>query len=571
MGQAQKVWSDEQVEIGVELYDNYELYAEKALKIKPKDKNAPGVVNGLIPFRFNTAQRYLDWRLNKQLKEIGRVRAYLVKGRQQGMSTWIQGKYFHMTTMNYSRTTFIQTHSDEATTTLYRMAQRFLANLPNDLKPPVGTSNRKELIFTDLDSGYRVSTAGSKESGRSNNPDFIHASEYAFWVNALDHKAGLLQGVADTSGTWVIYESTANGMGNDFQKSYTSAEAGQHGDYIAVFIPWFWQDEYRKEAPEDFVLTEKEAEYVELYDQFPEFDEDGEVTFVTKKIDNDQMYWRRCKVAELGSESKCNQEYPFSAKMAFQYSGKDSHIPAELVMKALKRPQYQSYGAITAGFDPAHLERDSDEVSTEPKSKPDRKAFILRQGANVWGLEYPKLKDHDAQVAYCKRKLDMKVNGSYLIDRLFIDFGGGGCAIWQDLQRDGHGKRAELVNSSRAAEESLKYENCRAEMTDRILIALKDNNMPLAISIDKELEDAFVTDMTAEGSFDNNKNKLQIEAKEKVKSRLGISPEAKDALGLTYSKSFVREHVTPGARKRRPIDKTDPFRALKRNKRRGRV
>jgi hypothetical protein len=562
MGNAQKKWSDEELEVGVKLYDDYEYYAEHALKIKPKDKNDPKAVNGLVPFMFNTAQKYLNYVLKKQLKEIGRVRAYVVKGRQQGISTWIEGKYFHLTSMNYAITTFINTHSDEATTTLYRMAQRFLDNLPSDIKPVVSVSNRKELIFSELDSGYRVSTAGSKETGRSNNPDLIHASEYGFWVNPLDHKAGLLQGVHDGANTWVVFESTANGMGNDFQQSYTQAEAGQHGDYIAVFIPWYWQDEYRKKAPADFVLTEKESEYVELYDDYPVFDENGDVTMIQRKIDNDQMYWRRCKVVELGSEAKANQEYPFSAKMAFLYSTKKSHIPAELVLKALRRPQYRSYGAITAGFDPAHLERENDEVDTDPKSKPDRKAFILRQGANVWGLEYPKLKDHDAQVAFCKRKLDIKINGKYFIDRFFIDFGGGGCGIYQCLVKDGYGARVELVNSSRAAEEDKKYENCRAEMTDRILIALKDNNMPLAIDIDKDLEGPFITDMTAEGSFDNNKNKLQIEDKGKVKSRLGISPEAKDALGLTFSKSFVREHVMGGQRQKTANRSTGKFRTV---------
>jgi hypothetical protein len=529
MGQAQRKWTDEQLAVGRRLYDDYEYYAEQALKIKPKDKTAPGVVKGLIPLKFNVAQRYLHWRLKKQMREIGRNRAFILKGRQQGCSTYIEGDYFHDTTMNYGIKTFIQTHSKKATANLYGMAHRYLNNLPDDIRPHVSTSNVNDLIFDEIDSGYTVSTAGSAETGRSDTIDKLHGSEVAFWKSTNDHTAGLVQAVPDVPNSKVIFESTANGLGGYFYKGYTSAEAGLNGDYIAIFIPWTWQKEYSKPAPEWFVLTEQEAEYVELYDKFPVFDEHGEVSFIKKKITNDQMYWRRCKIAELGSEAKCNQEYPFDAKMAFQFSAVESWIKPESVLKAFKRPQYRSYGAITAGFDPSFT------------ADGDRKAFIYRQGANVWGLEYPKLDDHDAQVAYCKRKLD----GNIYIDRFFIDFGGGGAAIYQCLDRDGYNKdgRIELVNSARTAEEDVKYANCRAEVTDRIKLALNDNNMPLSINIDPDLEDAMLTDLTAEGATEDRGNRLLIEKKEKVKVRLGISPEGKDALGLTYSKAVVRQHV----------------------------
>lgn len=528
----------EEEELGINLYDDFEYYAGKALKLKPKDKKAPGVVNGLLPFKFNTAQRYLHWRLEKQRREIGRIRAYLLKGRQQGCSTYVEGRFFHKTSLNYGIKTFIQTHSKKATGNLYGMAQRYLKNLPAfnklyDLKPHVSISNTTDLVFDKLDSGYTVSTAGSAETGRSDTIDLLHGSEVAFWKSSLDHTAGLIQAVPDVQGSEIILESTANGMGGYFHNGYVSAEADLNGDYIAVFIPWYWQEEYTKKAPDDFTLTEKEAELVELHDKFPRFDEDGEVTIVKGRIDNDQMYWRRCKIAELDSEAKCNQEYPFNAKMAFQFSAVESHIKPESVLKAFKRPQYRSYGAIVAGFDPS-FEDDG-----------DRKAFIYRQGPNVWGLEYPKLKDHDAQVAYLKRKLD----GNIYIDRLFIDFGGGGCGIGQCLDNDGYGTRVEVVNSSRSAEEDIKYANCRAEMTDRIKLHLTDNDMPLAIKIDQEFESAFLTDLTAEGSTEDRNNKLLIEKKEDVKSRLGISPDGKDALGLTYAKKIVRKHVMGSMKK----------------------
>lgn len=534
MLQAQKQFTDEQLKVGIQLHDDFEFYAEHALKIKPKDKNTPGITDGVIPLVFNTAQKYLKWRLDKQMHDIGMMRAFIVKGRQQGCSTFIEAMFFHDTTMNYGIKTFIQTHSKKATKNLYRMAHRYLKHLPDDLRPHVSVSNTDDLEFDELDSGYTVSTAGSAESGRSDTIDNLHGSEAAFWKSALDHTTGLLQAVPPARGSRVIFESTANGMGGYFQKGYMSAERGENGDYIAIFIPWYWQDEYRKDVPEGFALTPEELEYVELYDTYPEFDDDGDCTIVKRKIDKGQLAWRRAKIAEFeGNVAKFNQEYPPTAHKAFQYTSVASHISAESVVAAMKRPQYGSYGTICAGFDPSFL-KDG-----------DRKAFILRQGANVWGLEYPKLDTFRAKVAYCKDKLDSK---RPYIDKFFIDCGGGGYDIYSELDEDGYcdDNRVVLVNSGSAAENDKKYANRRAEMTDRIKKGLTNESMPWSISVEPELEDAFVTDLTAEGSTEDSANRLLIEKKDKVKVRIGISADGKDALGLTVADRVIRKHVMAG-------------------------
>ncbi len=77
------------------------------------------------------------------------------------------------------------------------------------------------------------------------------------------HAAGVLQAVSDEPGTEIILESTANGVGNFFHRKWRDAETGK-SDYIAIFIPWFWQQEYRKASPPDFMLDEEEGEYASL-------------------------------------------------------------------------------------------------------------------------------------------------------------------------------------------------------------------------------------------------------------------------------------------------------------------
>ena len=64
---------------------NFEYFAETCLKIKTKTE-------GLKPLLFNEAQKYLDGLANKMLEETGKIRLVIVKGRQQGLSTWIEGR-----------------------------------------------------------------------------------------------------------------------------------------------------------------------------------------------------------------------------------------------------------------------------------------------------------------------------------------------------------------------------------------------------------------------------------------------------------------------------------------------
>jgi hypothetical protein len=168
--------------------------------------------------------------------------------------------------------------------------------------PTLQKSNAKEILFEHNKSGYRLYTAGSKEVGRGTTPTIAHLSEVAFWQFDEQILAGLFQGISQEDGTEVILESTANGASGEFYRLYQGAMRGEN-EYIPIFLPWFITDEYRRTAPEGFELTEEEKELVEKYE-----------------LDNDQLYWRRLKIAESG-EAKFKQEYPASPEEAFLVSG----------------------------------------------------------------------------------------------------------------------------------------------------------------------------------------------------------------------------------------------------------
>jgi hypothetical protein len=144
------------------------------------------------------------------------------------------------------------------------MVNRYHEHCPVFVRPSTGAANAKELFFDKIDSGYKVGTAGTKGVGRSSTIQLFHGSEVAFWPHAETHAAGVLQAVPDVDGTEVILESTANGVGNFFHQKWSDAERGV-GDFIAIFVPWYWQEEYRKEVPDDFALDEEEQKYQRIY------------------------------------------------------------------------------------------------------------------------------------------------------------------------------------------------------------------------------------------------------------------------------------------------------------------
>lgn len=491
------------------LRDNFPVYAARALKIRtkgvrinPTDPNDLRCEDPIKPFVLNFSQRYIHARLEKQKKETGSVRALLLKPRQHGASTYSGGRLFHQSSHRFGAKAFILTHDSAATDNLFNMVKRFYKHLPSEIKPAVGTSNRKELIFDNLDSGYRVGTAGNETVGRSDCVQLFHGSEVAFWPNGENIFAGLGQSIPFAPNTEIILESTANGMGNFFYQQWQLAVAGK-SEYIAVFIPWFWVPEYYRTPPEEFVLTAEDREYQKLY-----------------SLSDGQMAWRKLKIASLNDNLELfKQEYPANPEEAFQFSKTDSFIPAELIVAARKQQDHVSYGAVVAGYDPKQEGSDSN-------------AFVYRQGHNVWGLEYHDFKTPGEQIAFLKTKLDQKIP---YIDRLFIDYGGSGWGIAGMLTEDGYGERVRVINFGAAALNKLAYRNRRAEMWARTKEALMDLTAPLSLPDSDRLQ----AEATCIGSSFTSSNQLTLQPKKEI----SISPDGFDAVVLTFAERFVRKHV----------------------------
>jgi hypothetical protein len=314
-------------------------YAEKCLFIRTKQ----GAIENL---KLNTAQRYIHAQLEEQLKATGKVRAIILKGRQQGCSTYVEARFYWRVTHHKGVRAFILTHLEEATRNIYQMVRRFHDNCPLPVKPHVSHASSRELVFDRLDSGYQIGTARSQGIGRSNTLQFFHGSEVAYWANAAEHVSGVLQAVPDVKGTEVILESTSAGAEGMFYKLCQDAVKGR-SDYRFIFIPWHWQKEYSRMPPADFSLSVEELDYKKLF-----------------ALNDAQILWRRSKIYELGSIWTFRREYPSTVEEAFHNDAPHALWTRDVIHKNRRHvdslPEMQR---IVVAIDPAiSAHRHSDET-----------------------------------------------------------------------------------------------------------------------------------------------------------------------------------------------------------------
>lgn len=494
-----------------QLRDDFTFYAPRCLKIRAKDGQ-------IVPFALNHAQEYLHGRLEAQRERTGKVRALVLKGRQQGISTYLGGRFYHRATFRKGLRVFILTHEQDATNNLFGMVDRYHQH--NPIAPSTSAANAKELFFDRLESGYAVGTAGAKAVGRSQTVQLFHGSEVAFWPNASTHFAGVVQAIPDLPGTEIVLESTANGVGGEFHERWQQAEAGI-GDYEAIFIPWFWSPEYSRKVPDAFVLDEEEQAYRDAY-----------------ALTLEQMAWRRNKIAELKDPLLFKQEYPATAAEAFQSTGHDSFIKPAAILRA-RKANCTPIGPLVLGADPARFGN-------------DRFSVAWRQGRKVLKIESRSKLDVVAGANWLKQVTDTERPA-----RGFIDVGGVGAGVydllvswgepyskvWVPIDFSGSPQQANIILPS--GEERPGPYNRRAEMWMRSRDWLDEPG-----GADIPDIDSLQADACGPGYHYNTNSYLLIESKEHMRDiRKLRSPDEWDAVALTFAEPVAeRRKPAPAAR-----------------------
>ena len=308
------------------LRDDEELYDSAILRIRDKQ----GV---LRPLDWNFAQRFVTEKLNAQWEREGRVRAVILKARQEGVSTRVAGRFFRKTNLWAGYKSLILADSLPRAEAIFGIYERYHKNLPPELQPVVTTRAAKRALAYAHDSEIAVRPASDKDAGRAETIRQLHASEIAFWPASTQRDVWVsATSAVPEYGSEIIVESTPKGAGGLFYELWEDATTPGTG-WIAIFLPWWIHEEYdtayegRPPLPDEIeaIATNPDAfEKNALGEGIPW---EGK-HFV---LPLSRLVWRRRKIINqfggdpdtLGEDAtrEFQQEFPATAEEAFISSG----------------------------------------------------------------------------------------------------------------------------------------------------------------------------------------------------------------------------------------------------------
>lgn len=295
------------------LISDFPYYAKHCLWIQTKA--------GLqTPFALNETQKIIEGIWQEQEKKKLPVRMLILKARQEGVSTYVDGKIFHKIATRKNISGQIVSHDEASVNHLFNIIRLFYDKLPEAIRPMRRYSNRREIVFENPDEEGRrdkpglrsrisVAMAKNLKAGRSKTLQYVHLSEAALYPDLKTLLSGILQAVPDNPETVVIIETTANGIGDEYHKLYEEAKEGKN-QFIPIFIPWFLDRTYRKE----FFSEEEKQEFIKS------LSEEELKAKENYNLDYEQLKWRRIKQKALGD--LFFQEYPENDVDCFLSSGR---------------------------------------------------------------------------------------------------------------------------------------------------------------------------------------------------------------------------------------------------------
>ncbi len=303
-----------------ELIHNPWLLIEMQFSLIDKDFNE-------VPFFLNDVQR--DFQDNvlvpllkkQEKKEIEQIKIKILKGRQQGFTTYITAfqECLALTTTGFRG--FTMAHDNDATNSIFSdIAKGFFETLIDELKEQPKKSNARELVFEGNNSAWRVATAGSKRAGRGKKLKMLHNSEKAFWEDMRKNAAAISQAL--TKYSIEIDETTANGF-NEFKEDWDEIKEGR-SKWIGCFYEWYRTSEYRKSFKGVDYTQDEFIEAIEHEQRFKGVDTKFmrllKSLLHETHLDIEQIHWYFDKRLEL--KETVFQEYPCTDEQAFLHSGR---------------------------------------------------------------------------------------------------------------------------------------------------------------------------------------------------------------------------------------------------------
>lgn len=284
-----------------------------------------------IPFILKRAQRRLLEKLEKLRLANVPIRIIILKARQMGLSTVVQLYMQWIQTVHKKNWhSVIAAHVKDSASTIRAMFDKVVEHMPpiGGREYTIGPFNKTQNIKILHQTGCRITvgSAEAPESVRSQNPKLAHLSEIAFYPNTTKRGTSQLIGsiispIKRVPLTMIVFESTANGVGDYFHTQWGKASKGETV-FEPVFLPWYYDDRYTEKIDgyynnesgkrirgtlDDFILSLNEREL----DLFMNHEE----------CTLENLNWYRVKSSEMDTDELMMQEFPSDAIEAFQDSG----------------------------------------------------------------------------------------------------------------------------------------------------------------------------------------------------------------------------------------------------------
>jgi len=275
---------------------------------------------------LNWIQLQIDNKIDELINNGIPPRIIILKARQEGVTTYSQGKMISKCVQSKDMNCLIVSHDKDSNNAIFSKSKFMYENLSEEIKPIQRASNAKELIFDKplhyggekegLNREIVVKIAGKESIGRGDTYSFVHLSEYAFWSGKDSNSpesqlSAIMQAVPKTIDSLAIIESTARGF-NDFKSTWDKAVSCENG-WTPLFFAWHDDKSYSK----DF-STEDERQEFKL--NLDDYEKDIKQRF---DLTLEQLNWYRStkKIDCNNNADKMKQENPSYPEEAFIFSG----------------------------------------------------------------------------------------------------------------------------------------------------------------------------------------------------------------------------------------------------------
>ncbi|MCL1609483.1 terminase [Marseilla massiliensis] len=398
-----------------------------------------------ILFRLSRPQRRFVERLERLRKAGKPIRIVLLKARQWGGSTvsqlymaWLQ--LVHKVGLNSLIIAHQGAGSDEIKDMFDRMIKAYPVEMLHKLGEAYDANEPKLVGVGKSGSIYRVpqrnckikiGTAERPDSCRGGDYNLVHLSEVGLWKATEGKKPedivrSACSGVLYRPYTMIVYESTANGTGNFFQREYDMASKGK-SQFEAMFVSWFDIEIYS--TPVDDILSFAAS----LYDNrnndnvASSREESGKYLWWLweKGATLEAIHWYILERAKYNEHASMASEYPSDDVEAFVHSGTMvfDKYKVEAFKKYCKEPRF--VGDVYADAD-------------EGKNALKNLRFVEDRQGVLWIWEKPEIDEDEKVTNRYLTVVDVggrssKADWSVIVvfDRLFMAEGGRPAVVAQ--------------------------------------------------------------------------------------------------------------------------------------------